>query len=46
MPSGINVIVAISTLGGYNQEDALSSTRPAERGLFTSNITIPYVRLY
>jgi DNA-directed RNA polymerase II subunit RPB2 len=37
MPSGINVIVAISTLGGYNQEDAVILNKTsAERGLFTS----------
>jgi DNA-directed RNA polymerase beta subunit len=47
MPSCINVIVAISTLGGYNQEDAVILNKTsAERGLFTSTITIPYVRLY
>jgi DNA-directed RNA polymerase beta subunit len=35
--SGINVIVAISTLGGYNQEDAVILNKTsAERGLFTS----------
>jgi DNA-directed RNA polymerase II subunit RPB2 len=37
----VNVIVAISTLGGYNQEDAVILNKTsAERGLFTSNITI------
>jgi DNA-directed RNA polymerase II subunit RPB2 len=37
MPSGINVVVAISTLGGYNQEDAVILNRTsAERGMFTS----------
>jgi DNA-directed RNA polymerase II subunit RPB2 len=37
MPSGINVVVAISTLGGHNQEDAVVLNKTSvERGLFSS----------
>lgn len=37
MPSGYNVIVAIMTYGGYNQEDSVMVNRAAlDRGLFRS----------
>jgi ribosomal protein L37AE/L43A len=37
MPSGYNVIVAIMTYGGYNQEDSVMINRAAiDRGLFRS----------
>lgn len=37
MPSGFNVIVAIMTYGGYNQEDSVMINRAAlDRGLFRS----------
>jgi DNA-directed RNA polymerase II subunit RPB2 len=37
MPSGYNIIVAIATYGGYNQEDSIMINRSAlDRGLFRS----------
>ena len=37
MPSGFNIIVAIATYGGYNQEDSVMINRAAlDRGLFRS----------
>jgi DNA-directed RNA polymerase II subunit RPB2 len=37
MPSGYNIIVAIATYGGYNQEDSIMINRGSlERGLFRS----------
>lgn len=37
MPSGYNVVVAIATYGGYNQEDSIMVNRAAlDRGLFRS----------
>jgi len=43
MPSGINAIVAISSITGYNQEDSLMINQSSlERGLFTSS----YYRAY
>jgi DNA-directed RNA polymerase II subunit RPB2 len=37
MPSGFNIIVAIMTYGGYNQEDSVMINRAAlDRGLFRS----------
>lgn len=37
MPSGTNIVVAIMTYGGYNQEDSIMINRGAlERGLFRS----------
>lgn len=37
MPSGFNIVVAIMTYGGYNQEDSVMVNRAAlERGLFRS----------
>jgi DNA-directed RNA polymerase II subunit RPB2 len=37
MPSGNNIIVAIATYGGYNQEDSIMFNRAAlDRGLFRS----------
>lgn len=37
MPSGFNVVVAIMTYGGYNQEDSVMINRAAlDRGLFRS----------
>jgi len=43
MPSGNNIIVAIMTYGGYNQEDSVMINRAAlDRGLFTSIFTRTY----
>jgi DNA-directed RNA polymerase II subunit RPB2 len=37
MPSGFNIVVAIMTYGGYNQEDSVMINRAAlDRGLFSS----------
>ena len=37
MPSGYNIVVAIATYGGYNQEDSIMINRAAlDRGLFRS----------
>lgn len=39
MPSGMNVIVAISTCDGFNQEDSIVFNRASvDRGLFTSTL--------
>ncbi len=43
MPSGFNVIVAIMTYGGYNQEDSVMINRAAlDRGLFRSEFYRTY----
>jgi DNA-directed RNA polymerase beta subunit len=43
MPSGINVIVAIATFTGYNQEDSIILNKSAvERGLFNSTFYRSY----
>ncbi len=43
MPSGFNVIVAIMTYGGYNQEDSVMINRAAiDRGLFRSTFYRTY----
>lgn len=43
MPSGINVIVAIMTFTGYNQEDSIIMNKSAvERGLFNSTFYRSY----
>ncbi len=43
MPSGYNVIVAIMTYGGYNQEDSVMINRAAiDRGLFRSTFFRTY----
>ncbi len=43
LPAGVNVVVAIMTWGGYNQEDAVILNRTAvERGLFGSLNTRTY----
>jgi DNA-directed RNA polymerase beta subunit len=43
MPSGINVIVAIATYTGYNQEDSILMNKSAvERGLFNSTFYRSY----
>ena len=43
LPNGINVIVAIQTYGGYNQEDSILFNRAAiDRGLFTSTFYRTY----
>ena len=43
LPNGINVIVAIQTYGGYNQEDSILFNRSAiDRGLFTSTFYRTY----
>jgi DNA-directed RNA polymerase beta subunit len=43
MPSGYNVIVAIMTYGGYNQEDSVMINRAAiDRGLFRSTFYRTY----
>ena len=37
LPNGINVIVAIATYGGYNQEDSIIFNKSSiDRGLFSS----------
>jgi DNA-directed RNA polymerase II subunit RPB2 len=37
MPSGFNIVVAVMTYGGYNQEDSVMINRAAlDRGLFRS----------
>ena len=43
MPSGNNIIVAIMTYGGYNQEDSVMINKAAlDRGLFSSIFTRTY----
>ena len=43
MPSGFNVVVAIMTYGGYNQEDSIMINRAAlDRGLFRSEFYRTY----
>ena len=43
MPSGFNVIVAIMTYGGYNQEDSIMINRASlDRGLFRSQFYRTY----
>jgi DNA-directed RNA polymerase beta subunit len=43
MPSGYNVVVAIMTYGGYNQEDSVMINRAAlDRGLFRSEFYRTY----
>ena len=43
MPSGYNIIVAIMTYGGYNQEDSVMINRAAlDRGLFRSEFFRTY----
>jgi DNA-directed RNA polymerase II subunit RPB2 len=43
MPSGFNVVVAIMTYGGYNQEDSVMINRAAlDRGLFRSEFYRTY----
>ena len=43
MPSGFNIIVAIMTYGGYNQEDSIMINRAAlDRGLFRSEFYRTY----
>lgn len=43
LPSGTNVIVAIMTYGGYNQEDSILFNKSAiERGLFSSTFYRTY----
>ena len=43
LPNGINVIVAIQTYGGYNQEDSILFNKAAiDRGLFTSTFYRTY----
>ena len=43
MPSGFNIIVAIATYGGYNQEDSVMINRAAiDRGLFRSEFYRTY----
>jgi DNA-directed RNA polymerase II subunit RPB2 len=43
MPSGFNIIVAIMTYGGYNQEDSIMINRSAlDRGLFRSEFYRTY----
>ena len=43
MPNGINVIVAIATYGGYNQEDSIIFNQSAiDRGLFSSTFYRTY----
>ena len=43
MPSGFNVIVAIMTYGGYNQEDSIMINRASlDRGLFRSEFYRTY----
>lgn len=44
LPYGINITIAISTLNGYNQEDAIIINRSAvERGLFVSSHYATYI---
>jgi len=43
MPSGFNIVVAIMTYGGYNQEDSIMINRSAlDRGLFRSEFYRTY----
>ncbi|MBG02287.1 MAG: hypothetical protein CL470_08465 [Acidimicrobiaceae bacterium] len=43
LPNGINVIVAIQTYGGYNQEDSILFNQASiDRGLFTSTFYRTY----
>jgi len=43
LPSGVNVIVAIATYGGYNQEDSVIINQGAiDRGLFSSTFYRTY----
>ena len=44
LPNGINVIVAIGSLTGYNQEDSviLNQSVPIDRGLFVSTFYRTY----
>ena len=43
MPSGFNIVVAIMTYGGYNQEDSVMINRAAlDRGLFRSEFYRTY----
>ena len=43
LPNGINVIVAIATYGGYNQEDSVLVNQAAiDRGLFSSTMLRTY----
>jgi len=43
LPNGINVIVAIATYGGYNQEDSVLVSQSAiDRGLFSSSFYRSY----
>ncbi len=43
MPSGFNVVVAVMTYGGYNQEDSIMINRAAlDRGLFRSEFYRTY----
>ena len=43
MPSGFNIVVAIMTYGGYNQEDSIMINRASlERGLFRSEFYRTY----
>ena len=43
MPNGINVVVAIATYTGYNQEDSIIVNQSAiDRGLFSSTFYRTY----
>ena len=43
LPNGMNVVVAIATYGGYNQEDSIILNRGSiDRGLFTSTFYRSY----
>ena len=43
MPSGFNIVVAIATYGGYNQEDSIMINRASlDRGLFRSEFYRTY----
>ena len=43
LPNGINVVVAIQTYGGYNQDDSILFNKAAiDRGLFTSTFYRTY----
>ena len=43
LPNGINVIVAVATYGGYNQEDSIIFNQSSiDRGLFSSTFYRTY----